>query len=38
MAIAFFGDYLDPVFRGRSHQEENEIFERLGLTSAFWKV
>ena len=38
MAIAFFGDYLDPAFRGHDLQAQNRIFDQLGLASDFWRV
>ncbi len=36
MGTAFFGDFMDPDFRGRTHEEDVEILKSIGLTSPFW--
>jgi hypothetical protein len=36
LAQAWYGDRLSPDFRGRTVAQAVAIFERLGLTSAFW--
>ncbi len=36
LARAWYGDRLEPGFRGRSAAEVAAIFRQVGLTSAFW--
>ena len=38
LAQAWYGDRMDPAFRGRTAAQAREIFARLGLTSAFWQA
>ncbi|MBA3643508.1 MAG: hypothetical protein H0W59_05510 [Chloroflexia bacterium] len=35
-AQAWFGDRLDPHYRGRTPEQAAAIFERCGLRSPFW--
>ena len=34
----WYGGRLDPNYRGRSAAEAEAIFQRVGLTSPFWKA
>lgn len=34
----WYGERLDPKYRGRSAAEAEAIFRRVGLTSSFWSV
>lgn len=34
----WYGERLDPNYRGRSAAEAEAIFRRVGLTSPFWKA
>ena len=36
LAKAWYGDRLDPTFRGRSREAAQAILHRLGLTGPFW--
>jgi hypothetical protein len=33
----WYQDRLSPEFRGRTIEEAHQIFEKLGLTSNFWR-
>jgi len=33
----WYGDRMDPAFRGRSAEQVGAIFERVGMTSEFWR-
>ena len=37
LSQAWYSDRMDPGFRGRTQKEIRAIFDRLGLTSDFWK-
>jgi hypothetical protein len=37
LAQAWYGDRMDPGFRGRTIEQAVEIFSRVGLRSDFWK-
>jgi hypothetical protein len=37
LSQAWYGDRMDPDFRGRTHEEAARIFAYLGLTAAFWQ-
>lgn len=34
----WYGERLDPNYRGRSAAEAEAIFRRVGLTSSFWRA
>jgi hypothetical protein len=34
----FAGDRRDPAWRRRTLDESQDVFERLGLTSPFWRL
>lgn len=36
LSQAWYGDRMDPAFRGRSAADAIAIFKRVGLTSPFW--
>jgi hypothetical protein len=36
LARLWYGDRLNPDFRGRTAEEAQAIFRRLGLQSSFW--
>ncbi|MGN6361636.1 MAG: hypothetical protein ACTHNK_14720 [Thermomicrobiales bacterium] len=36
LSRAWYGDRMDPDFRGRTTDEVMKIFANVGLTSAFW--
>jgi len=36
LAQAWYGDRLDPGFRGRSAAQARDVFRRFGLDSPFW--
>jgi hypothetical protein len=36
LAQLWYGDRLNPDFRGRTTEEAQAIFRRLGLQSPFW--
>jgi hypothetical protein len=36
LARLWYGDRLSPDFRGRTAEEAQTIFQRLGLQSSFW--
>ena len=36
LAKLWYGDRMEPAFRGRTAAEARDIFRRLGLTSSFW--
>ena len=38
LAKAWYHDRLRPDFRGRTPAQAQDIFRRLGLTSAFWSL
>lgn len=38
LAHAWYHDRLSPEFRGRTIPQAEAIFQRLGLTSAFWRL
>ncbi len=38
LANAWYGNRLDPDFRGRSAAQAEDIFRRLGLRSPFWSL
>ncbi len=38
LSQAWYGDRMDPAYRGRTAGEAVGIFARLGLTSAFWRL
>ena len=38
LAQAWYGDRLDPAFRGRTAAQAREVFAGLGLTSPFWQA
>jgi len=38
LAQAWYGDRMDPDFRGRTAEQAAGIFARAGLISAFWSV
>jgi hypothetical protein len=37
LAQLWYGNRMNPDYRGRTTAEAEEIFNTLGLTSAFWK-
>jgi hypothetical protein len=37
-AQAWYGDRMDPAFRGRTAGQARAVFARVGLTSAFWQA
>ncbi|MBI5666960.1 MAG: hypothetical protein HZC41_03060 [Chloroflexi bacterium] len=37
LAQAWYSNRLKPEFRGRTPQEAEQIFDRLGLSSPFWR-
>ena len=37
LSKAWYGDRLSPGFQGRTAEEAQEIFGRLGLGGAFWR-
>jgi hypothetical protein len=37
LAQRWYGDRMDPAFRGRTVEQAREIFAGVGLTSAFWQ-
>jgi hypothetical protein len=38
LAQAWYGDRMHPDFRGRSVAQAQDIFQRAGLRSDFWKT
>ena len=38
LANAWYGDRLDPDFRGRTADQAQDIFRGLGLGSPFWSL
>jgi len=34
----WYGDRLDPTFRGRTASEAERIFQQVGLTGSFWSA
>jgi hypothetical protein len=38
LARAWYGDRLDPAFRGRTADEAQRIFRDLGLDDPFWRL
>jgi hypothetical protein len=38
LSRAWYGNRLNPDFRGRTADEAEAIFQSVGLTSAFWRV
>jgi hypothetical protein len=38
LAQAWYGDRMDPAFRGRTAEQARAIFAGVGLTSAFWQA
>ena len=38
LSQAWYGDRMEPDFRGRTVAQATDIFARLGLTSAFWQA
>ena len=38
LAQAWYGDRMEPDFRGRTIAQATDLFARLGLTSAFWQA
>lgn len=37
LAIAWFGDRMQPAYRNLSDEDMRRLFLNLGLTSAFWQ-
>jgi hypothetical protein len=37
LAQLWYGDRMDPAFRGRTPAQVHAIFSRLGLSSDFWR-
>ncbi len=37
LAREWYGDRMDPAFRGRTAEQAKAIFARHGLTSDFWQ-
>ncbi len=33
----WYGNRMDPAFRGRTVEQARDVFARVGLTSAFWQ-
>ena len=38
LSQAWYGNRMDPDFRGRSIEQVVELFSRFGLTSEFWRA
>jgi hypothetical protein len=38
LALAWWGDRLDPHWRPRTREQNQAILERLGLTAPFWQL
>jgi hypothetical protein len=38
LAEAWYQNRLDPEWRRRTPEEAQEVFGRVGLTGAFWKI
>jgi Alkylmercury lyase len=38
LAQAWYGDRMDPAFRGRTAGQARAIFAGVGLTSTFWQA
>jgi hypothetical protein len=38
LAQAWYGDRMSPSFRGRTVAQAQDIFQRVGLRSDFWKT
>ena len=34
----WYGDRMDPAFRGRTAEQVRAIFERMGMASEFWRL
>lgn len=37
LAQSWYGNRMDPSFRGRSREQARAIFAEVGLTAAFWQ-
>lgn len=38
LSQAWYGDRMDPAYRGRTAEQATAIFARCGLTGAFWQA
>jgi hypothetical protein len=38
LAVAWWGDRLDPNWRPHTREQNQAILERLGLTGPFWRL
>jgi hypothetical protein len=38
LAYAWWGDRLDPAWQPHTHEQNQAILERVGLTGEFWRL